>query len=225
VINTGLEVAKGFTETFGKALSAPSQKVATSTTRIATPQTIASTISNVSLPASTFRTLGRRGLPEGMKATVYSAKPPERGQLNGTDQKREGYGIAATPRGLKAGPSGSGKTSLVSIAGRYLRRLFAKAGIRRNTAPTFPRPRTIESVRHLKAKEDVWCITVPGVEAFALSNGAVVHNCSHLADAFRYLSLSWQAIPEAAVSKAIEAPPGYIIPPPVNSGRRQSRFR
>lgn len=60
-------------------------------------------------------------------------------------------------------------------------------------------------------------------KAFKVSE---VHDwTSHLADAFRYLSLSWQAIPEAAVSKAIEAPQGYIIPPPVNSGRRQSRFR
>lgn len=30
---------------------------------------------------------------------------------------------------------------------------------------------------------DVWDITVPGVECFALENGAVVHNS---ADAFRY---------------------------------------
>jgi hypothetical protein len=33
-------------------------------------------------------------------------------------------------------------------------------------------------------------MTVPGQESFALSNGAVVHNCSHAADAFRTLAMS-----------------------------------
>lgn len=46
---------------------------------------------------------------------------------------------------------------------------------------------------------------------------------SHLADAFRYLSLSWQHVPEPE-PKMIETPPaGYFIPPPVGGGRK-SRF-
>lgn len=47
---------------------------------------------------------------------------------------------------------------------------------------------------------------------------------SHLADAFRYLSLSWQTVIDVVTTKEVEAPPpGYFIPPPVNAGRR-SRF-
>lgn len=35
-------------------------------------------------------------------------------------------------------------------------------------------------------------MTVPGEECFSLSNGAVVHNCSHAADAFRYAAMAWR---------------------------------
>jgi myo-inositol catabolism protein IolC len=53
------------------------------------------------------------------------------------------------------------------------------------------KPLRIESVAKLNSKEDVWCLTVPGEEAFSLANGAVVHNCSHGADALRYLAMSY----------------------------------
>jgi len=57
-------------------------------------------------------------------------------------------------------------------------------------------------------------------KAFKLSE---VHDwSSHLADAFRYLSLSWRTIPEQAVERIIQPPPGYFMPPPVEqptSGR------
>jgi hypothetical protein len=46
----------------------------------------------------------------------------------------------------------------------------------------------IESVIPLDNREDTCCIHVPGVECFALVNGAIVHN-SHGADAFRYLAV------------------------------------
>jgi hypothetical protein len=100
--------------------------------------------------------------------------------------------------------------------------LSERAGILNGSAPRFAKPRTIASVRHLDCKQDVWCITVPGVEAFALSNGAVVHNCSHLADAFRYLALSWRVVPEPAVEQKIIPPPGKFIAPPIHeaSGSR-----
>lgn len=46
---------------------------------------------------------------------------------------------------------------------------------------------------------------------------------SHLADAFRYLALSWRRIPEPAVAGRLIAPPGMVIAPPPPepaSGRR-----
>jgi hypothetical protein len=50
----------------------------------------------------------------------------------------------------------------------------------------------IESVKNLNKTSDVWCLTVPGAEEFSLSNGAIVHNCSHPADAFRMLAIAWR---------------------------------
>ena len=43
-----------------------------------------------------------------------------------------------------------------------------------------------------------------------------VHDwASHLADAFRYLALSWRTVPEPAVQEIEAPPPGYFMPPPV----------
>lgn len=48
---------------------------------------------------------------------------------------------------------------------------------------------------------------------------------SHLADAFRYLSLSWRVIPEVAEEKPPVAPPGkFIIPPPQQPPRSRIRI-
>lgn len=48
---------------------------------------------------------------------------------------------------------------------------------------------------------------------------------SHLADAFRYLSLSWRVIPEVAEEKTPVAPPGkFIIPPPQQPPRSRIRI-
>lgn len=42
---------------------------------------------------------------------------------------------------------------------------------------------------------------------------------SHLADAFRYLSLAWRSIPEPIVQQSRVPPPGKFIPPPVTQSR------
>lgn len=44
----------------------------------------------------------------------------------------------------------------------------------------------VASVQPLAERADVWCLTVPDAECFALENGAIVHNC---ADSMRYLAL------------------------------------
>jgi hypothetical protein len=45
---------------------------------------------------------------------------------------------------------------------------------------------------------------------------------SHLADAFRYLALSWRVVPEPVVEEKRVPPPGYVLPPPLHEpvGRR-----
>ena len=89
--------------------------------------------------------------------------------------------------------------------------------MRRFIATLTARPLRIERVDSLDRREDVWCLTVPDVGAFALANGAVVHN----SDAFRYLSMAWRRAPV----RKIKAPPnpafsGWIIPPPPEPKRR-----
>jgi hypothetical protein len=42
---------------------------------------------------------------------------------------------------------------------------------------------------------------------------------SHLADAFRYLALSWRNVPALVVEKPIVLPPGHFIIPPVPEGK------
>jgi hypothetical protein len=55
-------------------------------------------------------------------------------------------------------------------------------------------------------------------KAFKLSE---VHDwSSHLADAFRYLALSWRVIPEMPDRTIEEPPPGMFRPPPVQQPSR-----
>jgi hypothetical protein len=60
-----------------------------------------------------------------------------------------------------------------------------------NIVATIVNRLSIESVRELNCIEDVWCITVPGIEHFSLANGAVVHNCG---DSFRYFAVTWKEV-------------------------------
>jgi hypothetical protein len=62
-------------------------------------------------------------------------------------------------------------------------------------ALTKPQQLVIENVKKLNNQADVWCLTVPDAEEFALANGAIVHNCSHPADAMRMLAIVWRQEP------------------------------
>jgi hypothetical protein len=99
----------------------------------------------------------------------------------------------------------------VRIAASLFRRWSDYLATARNSALTTARPLTIESVRPLKETADVWCLTVPGEECFSLGNGAVVHNCSHASDAFRYLSLVWKAPAEEKKPEPIKLPKDYTM--------------
>jgi hypothetical protein len=222
VKNIGRAAARNCIETFGQALSGKSRRVAISTTGIATHQTTSCPIWNAFRPTNICPTHGASVLSEAMKGTAFSTRQHASGRPSGIGRKKAVYGTSVMLSASKAGRNGSVRIGLATIAGRFFRRLSERAGILNGSAPRFAKPRTIASVRHLDCKQDVWCITVPGVEAFALSNGAVVHNCSHLADAFRYLALSWRVVPEPAVEQKIIPPPGKFIAPPIHeaSGSR-----
>jgi hypothetical protein len=92
------------------------------------------------------------------------------------------------PYELRDGRSGSDRQSLAASVVNRLRQLSANRDTQGNIAATTAKPLTIVGVRHLNERADVWDITVPGPECFALANGAVVHN----SDAFRYLGLAWR---------------------------------
>jgi len=124
-------------------------------------------------------------------------------QQSGTSHQRAGYGIAVTQNAPRLGRSGKEKISRVNIAAKLHQCLLEKAATLRNIARTTAKHPAIESVRILNYNEDVWCLTVPDEESFSLSNGAIVHNCSHAADAFRYLAVAWTEAKPAAEDEPI----------------------
>ncbi len=84
----------------------------------------------------------------------------------------------------------------VQNAGRRLRSWLGKTATPKNFAANAVKALRIENVKPLDYVEDVWCLTVPSVGHFSLSNGAVVKNCSHAADAFRVLAMGRRRRPK-----------------------------
>lgn len=121
---------------------------------------------------------------------AISRKPREMPPLIGTSRMLEDFGTDVTPCAVKVGQNGSVKIGRAISAALSSTLLFAKAEIARGFVALNARSLRIESVARLDNYEDVYCITVPSSETFSLWNGAVVHNCSHAADAFRYLSMT-----------------------------------
>ena len=122
---------------------------------------------------------------------------PEKQQLNGMALKLEDCGTKDTLSGLKVGRSGSESQENVYIAGKYSTVLLEPMDTSKNIVIQTANPLHIESVRRLDEKEDVYCINVPQIHHFSLSNGAIVHN----SDAFRYMCL---AIPKSYPSTTPE---------------------
>jgi len=188
----GRAVARNCTARFGQMLSALSPRDATSTMWTVAPATTASATWNAFPPRSTYK---RHGLTIEGGESLASTSPKARAALPpiGTDQMRAVYGTSATPNVSNRGRNGSESQSLAQCVASSFRRLFVRAETRKSSAPRYARPRTITSVKVLSEQADVWCMTVPGEEAFSLSNGAIVHNCSHAADAFRMLGVAYRA--------------------------------
>ncbi|MFM2123704.1 MAG: hypothetical protein RL328_155 [Acidobacteriota bacterium] len=205
------KAAHAFIEMFGRMPSVKFRSGVISTTETMTHPTTSFGTWNACRPTTIFKKRWQAGAAGVGKQG--STKRLVQEPLTGIGQKRVSFGTSATLSEHKVGQSGSEKTSLAFIVRQFLKRLFGKAGRLKSFVPKTAKWRTIASVRELNFKEDVWCITVPGVEAFALSNGAVVHNCSHLSDAFRYLSLSWREVaPKPAVPIGGVDPLGRATP-------------
>lgn len=104
----------------------------------------------------------------------------------GIHQKKADCGINDMQTELNLILSGKENQELVSIVHSNLKPFLEKMELAiKNSVAIAVNHCTVQSVRKLPWKSDVWCLTVPGVEDFCLSNGAIVHNC---ADAFRTLA-------------------------------------
>lgn len=183
------EAVAAFTEMSGRLLSALFPRAITSTIGTATSSTTRSPIWSASTGANISPS---RGMSTSRTAQNTLAKRREPAPLTGIGLRKAGSGIVATPNGHRAGPSGSGKNSPADTAANSSMRWFARTLTRIGSALQNARPLRIARVERLSEREDVWCMTVPGEEAFSLANGAVVHNCSHAADALRYLAVAYE---------------------------------
>jgi hypothetical protein len=136
--------------------------------------------------------------------SALSTKRRVQQPLNGTVRKLDAFGTGDTPHGKRIGQNGSVSPRIALSAILNLWRSFGNRAMSRfiahlparlrptESAALIQPPRlVIESVKRLNETADVWCMSVPSVEEFSLANGALVHNCSHPADAMRMLAISW----------------------------------
>ena len=71
---------------------------------------------------------------------------------------------------------------------KSLMHLLGRTDTLKSTATPTVRRLTIDGVKSLNEKVDLWDLTVPTAHLFSLENGAIVHN-SHYADAERYMAI------------------------------------
>jgi hypothetical protein len=128
--------------------------------------------------------------------------------LIGINRKRVDFGIEDMHKGRSLGQNGSESLKIVRNAIsflivwlenqetlKFIVRQLAKLKRIVNGGMAQKHLLVIEKVQVLNETQDVWCMNVPSIEEFSLSNGALVHNCSHPADAFRMLAIAWRDEP------------------------------
>ena len=184
---TSRVVGKSYIGTYGGKLLEKSLKAVTSTIKTAIQQIMPLKTWNawqLQTTGSRLMLIGETGDTKALSMTLLEKKPQ-----TGISRKKAGYGTKDTPKNQSRGQSGSALLKIALFVTSSLKGLSAKAATARYIAPLIAKPLIIESVRPLDYLEDVWCLTVDDVAEFSLVNGAVVHNCSHYADAFRYLAI------------------------------------
>jgi hypothetical protein len=202
VTNTYHAAARSCTAMFGALHLALSQMVATFTTGTAIQRIIVLPILNVSPQKSIFQKLGINN------QNGHSRNQPEMLQQHGINRQKGVCGINGTQNGNSYGQKQPEQNNHVCIAAYCLWHWFANRQLVKSIVPlaakwlhivrevlTKPQQLVIENVKKLNNQADVWCLTVPDAEEFALANGAIVHNCSHPADAMRMLAIVWRQEP------------------------------
>jgi hypothetical protein len=170
---------------------------------------IKSQILSVWMPKNTLALAGTQMRQEGQSIFLPM---PEKETKSGINLNRGESGTSGRPKGKNNGQNGKDSLSHARIAVKNLWLLFVnKVSI--SFAMLTAKPLIIESIRHFPATEteDVWCLTVPGIEHFSLENGAIVHNC---ASAARYAALAASRIKGDISSK----PPATELPTYYQSG-------
>lgn len=169
---------------FGKTLLEKYRKVITYTTKTAIPLITSCIILSVLRKVSICALAGKKRML--IESSIFQSTLEDK-RLYGMDHRKEKSGIANTQKSASHGRNGSVLKRLVRYVKSNIKLLSDQVTTIKNFVLITAKPLTIECVRKINHREDVWCITVPGYEHFSLSNGAVVHNC---ADAFRYLATS-----------------------------------
>jgi hypothetical protein len=200
-IGISLAAARNFIATFGWALSALYRRDATSITGTGTQTTTGLKTWNALTPRNICLSHGARG-GDAMAARTLFLTRPALALPTGIGQRLAACGIAAKPRRPKGGLSGNVSLSRAISVAWNLARSSARAVVASVSAPSNAKWLTIESAKPLPDREDVWCLTVPDGEWFALANGAVTHNS---ADAFRYLAMAYRDL----------KPDALVVPKPV----------
>ena len=173
--------AKSFTEMFGESLLVKYLRNVIFITKMEMQRIICcSTLSVCQLPNTS--PMNARKIQQSFHRKL------EMQQQNGIDPMKIDYGIKGMQNAQSHGQYGKENRKTVYSAVRSLWQWLEKMVIHRNIATPTAKRLTIENVKPLDYKEDVWCMTVPDIEHFSLSNGAIVHNCSHAADSIRYMA-------------------------------------
>jgi phage terminase large subunit len=180
--DTFQEVVQNFTEEFGNMLLVKYLKDATYIIKTGIQKIMNWKISNVSMAENTI----------AMNGKIFTLLEPLRTrreieQGNGINLKKEDCGIAEWQKECKVGKIGKQKKEIVYSARKNLKVLLELGDILKNFVIQIAKPLTIEGVKKLDYKEDVWDLSVPEENCFSLSNGAVVHNS---ADMLRYFATS-----------------------------------
>ncbi len=170
---------RAFIEMCGEKLLEISQRVATLITKIIPQLIINYPIWSVYQPVNTYQRHGKKqSIVENLSVLVISVI--KKG-LNGINQKMGNCGINNITRNKKSVGYGSQLKKIASNAEKNLKQQKEKMGMKENFVPMkCADSLIIESVKKLKEKQDVWCLTVPDTAHFSLANGAVVHNCTAL---------------------------------------------
>lgn len=179
--------AKDYIVMFGSALLEKFQRAVTSIIKIKMCLITALKIWNVCLHQSIYQNHGTT-TEKSVQRVGGFLKQHETERRHGTGLKKGDYGTAVMPSGLSFGQFISENLKRAQSVVKNIWQQPSNVQTPQNFALQNADKLTIESVRPIYYKSDVWCITVPDAACFSLSNGAVVHNC----DSVELMARAWQ---------------------------------